>query len=199
MKNSAWNQWIGETCHDVLELLVLHYQRYRVYVKNQSVSPSQTAYSGMQRMVKAYCGKEKAKKLRALLHDNNLPTYGFDNKAKVDPMKIILSILVICASIFIFLSAYFFSDKVPIPLVVGLCFCSIVFISCLYIKKPSGMQYLVIRTFLSASIPGLLVSYPGFIEVTFKQFGFGVSAIGLLAIFIIIYKMNPAKLSELQK
>jgi hypothetical protein len=199
IKNTQWNQWLAETCFEILELLVIHYQIYRVHTENPLASPSKMAYAGMQRMVKAYCTKKQAKKLRALLNDNNIPTYGFDNKARTDPMKISLSILVIIAAIIIYISAYYFSDKIPVPLVIGLCLCTIVFISCLFIKKPSGMQYLVIRTFLSASIPGLLVSYPGFIEVTFKKFGFGVSTIGLFAIFFIIYKMNPARLSELDK
>lgn len=199
LKNSSWNQWIAETCHDVIELLVEHYQRYRIDVNDQTISPSETAYSGMQRMVKAYCGKEKSEKLRELLHDNNLPTFGFDNKEKVDPVKIALAIGVIIVAIIVFLSAYFIGDKVQIPLVIGLCFSSLVFIACLFIKKPSGMQYFVLRTLFSISIPGLLISYPGFVELTFEKYGFGISTAGLFAIFCIIYRLNPAKLSELNK
>ncbi len=199
IKSSAWSQWLAETSFEILELLVIHYQTYRSHIGNPSAAPSKMAYAGMQRMVKAYYPRKQAKKLRKLLNENNLPTHGFDNREKLDPMKIILSALVIIASIIIYISSFFFRDKVPVPLVIGLCLCVIVFISCLFIKKPSGMQYLVIRTLLSASIPGLLVSYPGFIELTFNKFGFGISAIGLLAIFFIIYKINPAKLSELDK
>lgn len=199
IKNSAWNQWLAETCHEILELLVSHYQRYRVHTGNASAAPSKMAYAGMQRMVKSYYSRKDAKQLRKMLNDNGIPTYGFDNKAKLDPMKIFLSILVVVAASIIFVSALYLSDKIPVPLVVGLCLSVIAFITCLFIKNPSGLQYLVIRTFLSASIPGLLASYPGFIELSFKKFGFEVSAIGLLAIFFIIYKMNPAKLSELNK
>ncbi len=197
LKNSSWNQWVAESCHDVLELLVEHYQRYRTDVNDQTISPSKTAYSGMQRMVKAYCGKEKSEKLRRLLHDNNLPTFGFDNKEKVDPVKIALAIGMIIVAIIVFSCAYFISDKVPTPLVIGLCFSTLVFIFCLFIKEPSGMQYFILRTLFSISIPGMLISYPGFVEVTFEKYGFGISAAGLFAIFCIIYKLNPAKLSEL--
>ncbi|HIE8827431.1 energy-coupling factor transporter transmembrane component T family protein [Klebsiella variicola] len=199
MRKTSWNQWLAESCHDVLELLVEHYQRYRTYVDDQSISPSKTAYSGMQRMAKAYCGKEKSNNLRALLHDNNLPTFGFDTKEKVDPVKIALTVGVILVAIIIFLSAYFISDRVQLPLIIGLCFSALVFISCLFIKKLSGMQYFVLRTLFSISIPGLLISFPGFIELTFNKYGFGISAVGLFAIFYIIYKLNPAKLSELDK
>ncbi|WP_123809964.1 hypothetical protein [Pantoea vagans] len=199
IKNSSWNQWLAETCHEVLELLVSHYQIYRVHTGNSSAAPSKMAYAGMQRMVKSYYSRKDARLLRKFLNDNGISTYGFDNKAKIDPMKIILSILIMVAAFIIFISALYFSDKVPVPLVIGLCLSVIVFITCLFIKNPSGLQYLVIRTFLSASIPGLLASYPGLIELSFKQFGLEVSAFGLFAIFFIIYKINPAKLSELKK
>ncbi len=29
IKESDWNQWIAETCIEVLELIVIHYKRYR--------------------------------------------------------------------------------------------------------------------------------------------------------------------------
>lgn len=199
MRKNAWNQWLAETCYDTLKLLVIHYQTYREDTNNHDATPSETAYAAMQRMVKSYSPRKKTKEIITLLRKNNLPTYGFDINAKVDSMKILLSILVIISSAIIFISAYFFSAQIPIPLVIGLCLFVVVFISCLYIKKPSGMQYFILRTSFSACIPGLLVSYPGFVEVTFKQLGFEISAIGLLAIFIVIYKMNPAKLSELDK
>ncbi|EEJ8283270.1 hypothetical protein QFB08_003690 [Salmonella enterica] len=111
-------------------------------------------------------------------------------------MKMSLSVLVMIVTIAIFVLVCFFSAQIPIPLVVGLYLFVVVFISCLYIKRPSRMQYFVIRTLFSACIPGLLASYPGGVEITFKQTDFEMSAIGLLAIFIVIYKINPANLNE---
>lgn len=197
IKSSDWNQWLAETCHDALELLVTHYNTYRQCKADPNASPSKTAFAGMHRMVKKYYSKRDTKKLRKLLSDNNIPTYGFDNKAKVSSMKKTLSGLMILAAILIFSSAYFTSDKVPIPLVIGIVITCVVFIFCLFVGKPTGLQYFVIRALFSVSIPGLLVCYPGFIELTFNNLGFEVTAIGLLAIFFIIYSVNPAKLSEL--
>ncbi|MFB5744937.1 hypothetical protein ACE38U_08610 [Cedecea sp. S5-13] len=197
IKSSDWNQWLAETCHDALELLVAHYIIYRQCKSAPNASPSKTAFAGMHRMVKKYYSKSDTKKLRKLLSDNNLPTYGFDNKAKVSFMKKGLSALMILAAFLILLPSYLISGTVPIPLVIGVVISCVVFIFCLFVRKPTGLQYFIIRALFSVSIPGLLVCYPGFIELTFNKFGVEVTAIGLLAIFVMIYSVNPAKLSEL--
>lgn len=199
LQESSWNQWLAETCLNVLYDIHDHFDILSFIYGNNYQKPSPTAFAAMQRTCRKHFGAKKTKEIQDKFSKAGLPIFGFKNRGLIEMKKIGLGVGVVIVSILIFLSALFLKDEIPIPLIVGLCFCSLVFISCLVIKKPSGMQYFILRTLFSISIPGLLVSYPGFIELTFKKYGFEITAFGLFAVFFIIYKLNPAKLSELDE
>ena len=51
LNNTQWNQWLAETCIDVLQLILAHYKKYREVMNDNSIKPSSTAFASMQRIV----------------------------------------------------------------------------------------------------------------------------------------------------
>ncbi|WP_233962024.1 hypothetical protein [Pectobacterium versatile] len=115
--NSRWNQWLAETCIDVLYLILTHYKIYRNVDGDNSLRPSSTAFAAMQRIVEEH-DKKAAKEIRKLFFEESLPVYGFDNKGKMKLSKIherILSITLGIISLICFALLIIFMDE-PKPL-----------------------------------------------------------------------------------
>ncbi len=169
LKESSWNQWLAETCIDVLELIPEHYKAYRTQKNDYTLSPSSTAFAAMQRLVKSY-DREKAKLIREQFEKLKLPVYGFDKKGKSHMRKTHERWAAFSFGIFFIIFL----------LVVAIC-----------IPSPSQFQYTLFRIVLSLAAAGFTTFIPGFIEVKFSTW---LRAGGALAIFAVVYWIAPAAL-----
>lgn len=60
--------------------------------------------------------------------------------------------------------------------------------------EPTPFQLFVFRTVLALSAAGAAAAIPGFLSVTMNLSGFAIRAGGALAVFLIVYRLNPATL-----
>lgn len=194
-EHNSWHQWLAETCYHVLMDIVEHYKILKMIGKRFQ-KPSPTSFSAMQRIVKKYFSSDIHKELKNKFLAEDLPVYGFNVKERINMKRLGLSILVVIIMALLFVLVFFFNKIIPIPLSIGLLFTTLLVIISIYVKNPTPFQYFIFRSLLSVCIPGLLVCFPGFIEVSYEKAGMSITAIGLLAIFLLIYKMNPAKLMK---
>jgi len=169
IRDSAWNQWLAETCMDVLPIIKKHYDVYRIEKDDINLSPSSTAFASMQRMVSNYDSK-KAKEIRQLYFECNLPTYGFDNKGKKVMTK---------------------SSEKKISITFGIVSIVVLLVISLFIPNPSAYQYTIFRIILAISTACCAAGLTGFIEVTISNW---VKAGGAFAVFVIVYCVVPAAL-----
>lgn len=169
IKESDWNQWLAETCIDVLELIEDHYKKYRCEMNNDLLKPSSTAFAGMQRMVMDF-DKDKAKEIKELFKNSNLPTYGFDKKRKIHMTKTHEKI-----------AAFSF----------GIIFIVTILIIALFTPYPTSFQYTIFRIILSGAMAGFVSFIPGFIELRISNW---LRAGGAIAVFIFVYYFAPAAL-----
>lgn len=133
------------------------------------LKPSSTAFAGMQRMVMDF-DKDKAKEIKELFKENNLPTYGFDKKRKKHMTKDHEKIAAfLCGIIFII---------------------SILVIS-LFIPNPTNFQYTIFRIVLAGAMAGFVSFMPGFIELKIATW---LRAGGALGAFAFVYYFAPAGL-----
>src|ERR1700685_3870916 len=73
----------------------------------------------------------------------------------------------------------------------GTVFVAIFLVVALFLPKPSPFQYSFFRIILALAAAGVAAFIPGFINVSVKG---SVRAGGALAVFVIVYFFNPAKL-----
>ena len=59
--------------------------------------------------------------------------------------------------------------------------------------EPTSFQYFVFRTVLSAAVAGIAVFIPGLLDINLGKW---LKASGALAIFVLVYYVNPASLAE---
>jgi hypothetical protein len=59
---------------------------------------------------------------------------------------------------------------------------------------PTNFQLLVFRTLLALSAAGIAAAIPGFLNLSMDAAGLAIRAGGALAIFLLIYRLNPAVL-----
>lgn len=66
----------------------------------------------------------------------------------------------------------------------------------IFFPNPSPFQYFVFRSVLSLAASGFATMLPGFLEVKFAKW---LRATGAVAIFVIVYFLNPAELPAILK
>lgn len=169
LNNTQWNQWLAETCIDVLHLIVAHYRIYRNIENDSSICPSSTAFASMQRIVKKH-DKKAVVELRRIFTEENLPVYGFDNKGKISVTKT--------------------HEKIA-AFIFGIIFVIVFIVIAIAIPNPTTFQYTFFRIILSAAVAGVVSFIPGFIEVKISNW---VRAGGALAVFVMVYYVAPAAL-----
>jgi hypothetical protein len=84
----------------------------------------------------------------------------------------------------------------PVLLGVGVTFLLIIIGIAVYIPKPTEFQFLVFRSTLAISIACVAASVPGFLEVGKDKGALhaaGIQAGGAMAVFIVVYMLNPMK------
>ncbi|QYM91004.1 hypothetical protein [Dickeya zeae] len=167
IKESDWNQWFAETCIEVLALIKDHYIKYRVIMNDDSLKPSYTAFACMQRMAMDF-DKNKAKEIKKLFKENNLPTYGFDKKRKRYMTK---------------------NHEKIAAFIFGVIFIAVMLMVSICIPNPTHSQSITFRTILSIAASGVATFFPGFIEVEISKW---LRAGGAIAIFAVVYNILPA-------
>jgi hypothetical protein len=166
-----WAQGYAEDCYALLESMPQHFDLLRVEFEKLGLSPTascepgSTAFANMQRIVSLYLPDKKSE-LCKTFKENKLPVYGFKNKAK-DIMN---------------------SDK-KWAFAFGIIFISIILLIALFVSEPTHFQYKVFQTVLALAGAGIGARLPGFIEVKFKSW---LRAGGAVAIFVLVYFLNPA-------
>jgi hypothetical protein len=182
--NGMWATGFAETCESVLESYVLHIKLLRVQSKNLGITlaePSPSSNANMQRMVREYLPSSAWKKLKQNFTENNLPTVGFDMAAV--------------------------PDKNPVPrwqlitsiVIGGVCLVAVVVLAVLN-PYPSNFQEFVFRGLLAIALAAIAAIIPGFVNLKFRARGagsyIGIIAGGALAIFILIWLVNPPSLEN---
>lgn len=172
-EREEWAQGFAEDCFAILEqmpghweLLRLEFDRLKMPV-GTSIEPASTAFANMQRMVVAYLPDRK-EGLRSLFQDAELPTYGFDNKAK----------------------KFMKADKV-LSFAFGVTFVVTLLIIALVKPDPTDFQYKVFSTVLALAGAGVGAVIPGFIDVRVSKY---IRAGGALAVLAMFYFWNPARM-----
>lgn len=191
------SETVAEYCHSFINTLLDHCELMRDIYCDDSYSPSKTAYSSMQRMIKKYYPND-FECIRERFKDLKITTYGFDIKSKVEKMRLGLSIIISIATILMVVLSLMLSDKESIPFILGSLLLCVAFITTLYIPNPTSSQHDTFRIFLSIATAGVITAFPGFAQFTYSnQYGYTLTATGSLAIFLVVFFLNPAKLREL--
>lgn len=190
------SETVAEYCHSFINTLLDHCELMRDIYCDDSYSPSKTAYSSIQRMIKKYYPND-FEFIREKFKDLKITTYGFDINSKVERMRLGLSIIISIATILMVVLSLMLSDKESMPFILGSLLLCIAFITTLYIPNPTSSQHDTFRTFLSIATAGVITAFPGFAQFTYSnQYGYTLTATGSLAIFLVVFFLNPAKLRE---
>jgi hypothetical protein len=78
----------------------------------------------------------------------------------------------------------------------GVLFIVILLIVALFVPEPTPFQYLVFRIVLSVAVAGVAAMIPGFINL---KLGSWLRAGGALAVFAVVYLLNPAQLTGVEE
>lgn len=172
-ENSLWAQGFAEDCLAVLQVMPEHFELIRKGFKSLGIDldcdPSPTAYANMQRMCKRHLKKPLITNIMARFSSSSLPIHGFQVKEGFTLSSGIRTIL-----------AFSF----------GVTFIVLVLCVAIWMPNPSGFQYLIFRLVAALAAGGVVAVMPGFIELKFGQW---LRAGGTLAVFAIVYFMNPAE------
>ncbi|MBM6447521.1 hypothetical protein JQF37_28415 [Pseudomonas sp. MIL9] len=169
-----WAQGFAEDCFAILESIPQHLELLKTEFNNlgvhdlSSIEPTPTAYANMQRMVCLYLTPEKREGIYHKFKENQLPIYGFEQKAK----------------------NFIMVDKL-LAFIFGAIFLTAILVIALFVPSPSDFQYNVFRTILALAGAGIGAVIPGFMEVRFQKW---LRAGGALAVFAVLYFFSPANL-----
>ncbi len=195
--DSDWNQWLAETCLNVLDTIHEHYSTYKLLSPNEFRLPSRTAFASMQRLVKEHYHDNVLLEIKSKFVESSLPIFGFDTRKKISVAKVILSVSMLVISALLITIAMVFPGEYNIPFILGIGFFFVLFIALLFIPHPTSHQHDTLRTLLSIAAAGVITTFPGFIEFTYtNKAGYSITAFGSIAIFLVVYLINPAKLRE---
>ena len=182
--NGLWVTGFAETCQSVLESYVLHITLLRQHSSELGVAiadPSPCANANMQRMVREYLPGAAWKALEKKFASNKLPIEGFRMTAA--------------------------PDKVPVPkwqlvtsVAIG-CVCLVAVVILAVVEpNPTRFQEFVFRGLLATALASIVAIVPGFINLKVQARGpgsyFALVAGGALAIFVLIWMVNPPPLKE---
>lgn len=173
-ESKHWAQGFAEDCFAILDSMAQHFELLRTEFKNlglsnlSSIEPIPTAYANMQRMVCLYLTPDRSAGLYQKFKDNQLPVYGFEQKAK----------------------NFIMADKI-LAFVFGAVFLTAILAIALFVPSPTDFQYNIFRTILALAGAGIGAVIPGFMEVRLQKW---LRAGGALAVFAVLYFFSPASL-----
>ena len=176
--NGKWVTGFAETCQSILKALVIHIKFLRSYsniIKDISVEPQTSAYSNMQRITKEYLSKKHWKELETLFIENSLPIVGSKyagaNDIKETPKWQLIT-----------------------GLIIGCVFALIILISVIFIPNPTSTQFFIFRGVFAISLAAIATVIPGLLNVESRFQGFYIKATGAIAVFVIVWLLNPPAL-----
>lgn len=176
--NGKWVSGFAETCHSVLTAFVAHInflQSYSGILKDALAKPSTSAYANMQRMTKEYMPKEQWKQLKNTFIENSLPIVGFQhsgaNDLKETPKWQLIT-----------------------GLIIGVVFALIILIAVVFIPEPKPAQFFIFRGVFAISLAAIAAIIPGLLNVESRFNKFSIKATGAIAVFVIVWLLNPPAL-----
>jgi hypothetical protein len=75
----------------------------------------------------------------------------------------------------------------------GVVFISALLALAIMFPHPTDFQLLVFRTLLALSAAGIAAAIPGFLNLSMDATGLAIRAGGALAVFVLVYRLNPAR------
>ncbi|WP_312627208.1 hypothetical protein [Scandinavium sp.] len=176
--NGKWVTGFAETCHNILKAVIVHTNFLRSYSTTfkGTLSPLEDGtYANMQRMTKEYLPKEIWEGLKKSFQEDNLPTTGFDYSGVGDMRATPKWQLIL-------------------GLGVGIFFSLVVLILAMVIPNPTSTQFFIFRGVFSVSLSAISAIIPGFLNVESRFQKFSIRATGAIAIFVIVWLLNPPEL-----
>ncbi len=177
--SGLWITGFAETCKSVLNAYIVHInflRSYRETLGAGDIEPDQLAFANMQRVVKQYLGADCSAQLQSLYVGNNLPISGFKveahgNVQKTPKWQVVTSVAVGAISV---IAILWLSVAIP---------------------NPTAWQSFVFRGCFALGLAAVAVIVPGFLNVNAQVRGAGnyfkIVAGGAIAIFIVIWLVNP--------
>lgn len=176
-RSALWAQGFAEDCCEILGSLPMHIDfltaaslETALPCTREQLTPGSTAYASMQRMVITYLDPKEVQKLKTLFQEKGLPIYGFEHEAQEFMGK---------------------ATQTAISIGFGVSFIVVLLVLSIAFPNPTPFQYQVFRTVLALAGAGAAAAFPGFIEI---RFGKWLRAGGALAVFAVLYFVNPAQL-----
>lgn len=184
-ENGAWVIGFAEDCFSILESIMIHHKLLNDYARIigndlKLMSPSNNAYSNMQRMVKEYLPKEQSEILLNLFRKNGLPISGFTIPApNNDRQQRKTSYLAAGIGIFLVLICLFLVYRFP---------------------ATNKSQFFIVRAVLAIGISCISIIIPGVMRISGRinnKFGvYHVMATESIAIFLLIWISNPPEFAQ---
>ncbi|MCG3740680.1 hypothetical protein [Vibrio cincinnatiensis] len=176
--NGKWVTGFAETCHSVLKAFIVHVNFLRSHSETllgALEQPDDSAYANMQRMTKKYLQKDKWIRLESQFKENSLPIAGFNysgaNDLNETPKWQLIS-----------------------GLVIGVLFALIALIAAIFIPSPTPTQFFIFRGVFAVSLAAIATIIPGLLTVESRFQKFSVRATGAIAVFVIVWMLNPPAL-----
>ncbi len=176
--NGKWVTGFAETCHSVLSAYIVHVNFLRSHSDTLGGSlekPNTSAYANMQRMTKEYLPKVQWRELESSFKKNNLPIAGFEYAGAKDLSETPKWQLVT-------------------GLIVGLVFALIAISAAILIPTPSATQFFIIRGVFAVALAAIAAIIPGLLNIESRFQQFSIRATGAIAVFIIVWLVNPPAL-----
>lgn len=158
------------------DIILISYKVIQKYTKKNNIPIvfPQELMTSSQSILATYGDKSDIKKYKTDFIELNLPIKGFKHKMKLTTSKINIPCL--------------------IGGIIGLLICMILYFIG-FVKD--GLGYYLVRALASIVFTLLIVSFlDGFIKIKLKSKRYYIYATGALALFIFLYKFNPAKPME---
>ena len=173
--NGKWVSGFAETCHSVLAAFVVHINFLRSHsniLKDALMSPDTGAYANMQRMTKEYMSKSQWQQLETTFIQNSLPILGFkyagaNNLNETPKWQLIIG------------------------LIIGLVFALIIIGAVIVIPNPTATQFFIFRGVFAISLAAIAAIIPGLLNVESRFQKFSIKATGAIAVFVIVWLLNP--------
>jgi len=176
--NGKWVTGFAETCHSVLKAFVVHVNFLRSYSAKLAGAlgqPDTAAYANMQRMTKEYLPKVQWQQIESLFIENSLPIAGFEYAGANDLNKTPKWQLIT-------------------GLVIGVLFALLILLLAILIPNPTPTQFFIFRGVFAISLAAIAAIIPGLLNVESRFQKFSIRATGAIAVFIIVWLLNPPAL-----
>jgi hypothetical protein len=173
--NGLWVTGFAETCHSVLDVYIVHIGFLRSHSSVFASSyqePDPNAYANMQRMTKEYLPKDTWQPLESRLSKSGLPIEGFKYEGASDLNKTPQWQLIT-------------------GLIIGVLFLFGIMALVVFIPNPTPSQFFVFRGGFSISLAAIAAIIPGLLTVESRFQKFSIRATGAIAVFIIVWLVNP--------